>query len=85
MRCIVLTDRATRRSVAQVFISYRRNDAGGHAGRIFDRLRQWFDRDALFYDLDSISPETCSLSVSNPQSMGQWLFLLSSVRTGPRS
>jgi hypothetical protein len=37
-----------------IFISYRRADSGGHAGRLFDRLRQWFDGDALFYDLDGI-------------------------------
>ena len=40
--------------MADVFISYRRSDAGGHAGRLFDRLRLWFDADALFYDLDGI-------------------------------
>lgn len=33
-----------------IFISYRRSDAGGHAGRLFDRLRLWFDADRLFYD-----------------------------------
>lgn len=38
----------------RIFISYRRQDAGGHAGRLYDRLRHWFDDDALFYDLDSI-------------------------------
>ncbi|MGA7178505.1 MAG: tetratricopeptide repeat protein [Thiobacillaceae bacterium] len=37
-----------------IFISYRRADAGGHAGRLFDRLSHWFDADALFYDLDGI-------------------------------
>lgn len=37
-----------------IFISYRRSDAGGHAGRLFDRLRQWFDAEALFYDQSSI-------------------------------
>ena len=26
-----------------VFISYRRADTGGHAGRLFDRLSRWFD------------------------------------------
>jgi hypothetical protein len=39
---------------ASIFISYRRADTGGHAGRLHDRLAQWFDADALFYDLDSI-------------------------------
>jgi hypothetical protein len=37
-----------------IFISYRRTDAGGHAGRLFDRFFHWFDADALFYDLDGI-------------------------------
>ncbi|MDP1984472.1 MAG: FxSxx-COOH system tetratricopeptide repeat protein, partial [Sulfuritalea sp.] len=37
-----------------VFISYRRNDAGGHAGRLYDRLRHWFDEDVVFYDFDGI-------------------------------
>ncbi len=39
---------------AAIFISYRRSDAAGHAGRLFDRLAHWFDGDAVFYDLDSI-------------------------------
>jgi hypothetical protein len=42
------------RNEAVIFISYRRSDSGGHAGRLFDRLRQWFDDDALFYDQDGI-------------------------------
>ncbi|MBK7564797.1 MAG: toll/interleukin-1 receptor domain-containing protein, partial [Propionivibrio sp.] len=37
-----------------IFISYRRADAGGHAGRVFDRLCHWFDAEVLFYDLDGI-------------------------------
>lgn len=37
-----------------IFISYRRADTDGHAGRLFDRLSHWFDADALFYDLDGI-------------------------------
>ena len=40
--------------MAAIFISYRRSDSGGHAGRLFDRLSHWFDADALFYDLDGI-------------------------------
>ncbi|MBS0449471.1 MAG: tetratricopeptide repeat protein, partial [Proteobacteria bacterium] len=38
----------------QIFISYRRSDAGGHAGRLHDRLSQWFDAGVVFYDLDAI-------------------------------
>ena len=39
-----------------IFISYRRSDAGGHAGRLHDRLVQWFDTDALFFDTEHIQP-----------------------------
>lgn len=38
----------------KIFISYRRSDAGGHAGRLFDRLQHWFDADTLFYDCQTI-------------------------------
>ena len=37
-----------------IFISYRRTDAGGHAGRIFDRLRPWFNAENVFYDQETI-------------------------------
>ncbi|WP_291990648.1 FxSxx-COOH system tetratricopeptide repeat protein [Candidatus Accumulibacter sp. ACC007] len=39
---------------AQIFISYRRSDAGGHAGRLRDRLAHWFDAESLFYDQGNI-------------------------------
>ena len=41
---------------ASIFISYRRSDAGGHAGRLHDRLTQWFDADELFFDVEHITP-----------------------------
>lgn len=37
-----------------LFISYRRSDAAGHAGRLHDRLVEYFDRERIFYDLDTI-------------------------------
>ena len=37
-----------------IFISYRRRDSGGHAGRLFDRLRCWYSEEDLFFDIDSI-------------------------------
>lgn len=40
--------------MATIFISYRRSDAGGHAGRLFDRLRHWFDVGEVFFDVDGI-------------------------------
>jgi formylglycine-generating enzyme required for sulfatase activity len=39
---------------AKVFISYRRDDSAGQAGRIHDRLAQEFGRDLLFMDVDAI-------------------------------
>lgn len=38
----------------KLFISYRRDDSAGHAGRVHDRLQQEFGRDLLFMDVDSI-------------------------------
>jgi TIR domain len=38
----------------KVFISYRRDDSAGHAGRVRDRLEREFGRDLLFMDVDSI-------------------------------
>ena len=38
----------------RVFISYRRDDSAGHAGRIHDRLEREFGRDLLFMDVDAI-------------------------------
>jgi hypothetical protein len=38
----------------KLFISYRRDDSAGHAGRVHDRLQQEFGRDFLFMDVDSI-------------------------------
>ncbi len=38
----------------RVFISYRRDDSAGHAGRVHDRLEREFGRDLLFMDVDAI-------------------------------
>src|SRR5262245_25869679 len=39
---------------AKVFISYRRGDSAGHAGRVHDRLERELGRDLLFMDVDAI-------------------------------
>ncbi|RNC67176.1 MAG: PASTA domain-containing protein [Desulfuromonadales bacterium] len=39
-----------------VFISYRREDSAGHAGRLFDRLREHFGKDRVFMDVSGIEP-----------------------------
>src|ERR1700722_19107256 len=52
---------------ASVFISYRRADAAGHAGSLYDRFKSWFDAEDVFYDQGNIGsrddfPEQCSNS-----------------------
>jgi C1A family cysteine protease len=37
-----------------VFISYRRDDSAGHAGRLYDHLKRAFGIDGVFMDLDNI-------------------------------
>ncbi len=39
-----------------IFISYRRNDAEGQAGRLFDDLTLHFGKDAVFMDVAAIQP-----------------------------
>jgi len=40
--------------MSKIFLSYRRQDSIGVAGRIHDRLRAHFGNDAVFMDIDSI-------------------------------
>jgi hypothetical protein len=42
--------------VANIFISYRREDSGGHAGRLCDRLTARFGNARVFMDLQDIAP-----------------------------
>lgn len=39
-----------------IFISYRRNDSQGMAGRIYDHLLKHFRKETLFFDVDNIAP-----------------------------
>jgi hypothetical protein len=39
-------------SVSDIFISYRREDGGGDAGRLYDRLSTRFDKARIFMDID---------------------------------
>jgi hypothetical protein len=48
--------RRIAKSMSGIFISYRREDAAGHAGRLFDRLAQHFGRDQVFMDVAGIDP-----------------------------
>ncbi|MFI5460965.1 MAG: SUMF1/EgtB/PvdO family nonheme iron enzyme [Isosphaerales bacterium] len=42
--------------MSKIFLSYRRQDSAGVAGRIYDRLCAHFGTDAVFMDIDSIPP-----------------------------
>jgi hypothetical protein len=50
-----------------VFINYRRSDAAGMAGRLFDRLEQEFSQDQLFFDVDNIPPGKDFVAYLNEQ------------------
>lgn len=39
-----------------IFVSYRRDDSSGHAGRLADRLVEHFGRNRIFMDIDTIEP-----------------------------
>lgn len=39
-----------------IFISYRREDAEGHAGRLFDKLKEHFGKQRVFMDVVAIEP-----------------------------
>lgn len=45
-------------TMSSIFINYRRSDAGGHAGRLWDRLLMRFNREQIFYDLGTIESGT---------------------------
>ena len=42
--------------MSRIFINYRRDDSGGYAGWLYDRLTGHFDRDFIFMDIDRIEP-----------------------------
>jgi hypothetical protein len=42
--------------MASIFLSYRREDSGGHAGRLCDRLSARFGGDRVFMDIQDIRP-----------------------------
>jgi class 3 adenylate cyclase/tetratricopeptide (TPR) repeat protein len=42
--------------MSSIFVSYRRNDAPAHAGRIYDRLAERVGKDNVYMDLDSTVP-----------------------------
>lgn len=43
---------------SNIFISYRREDSSGYAGRLWDRLASHFGKEHVFMDIDAIQPGT---------------------------
>ena len=46
----------TKQLMSDIFISYRRDDSEGHAGRLFEGLKARFGRRRVFIDVDGIEP-----------------------------
>jgi hypothetical protein len=67
--------------VAQVFISYRREDAGGHAGRLEDGLERAFGPGSAFRDVVDLRPGEDYLQVLTERVAGAVAVL---VVIGPR-
>jgi formylglycine-generating enzyme required for sulfatase activity len=42
--------------MSRIFISYRRDDSAGYAGRLYDRLSERFGQGQIFMDIDTIEP-----------------------------
>ena len=42
----------------RIFISYRRSDSSGHAGRLYDYLKNYFGGERIFFDVDTIQAGT---------------------------
>ena len=45
------TEERRRLERARIFISYRRRETAGHAGRLYDKLSEHFGADRVFMDL----------------------------------
>lgn len=67
--------------MTNLFISYRREDAAGHAGRLSDRLIARFGADRVFIDVDDIEPGQ-DFEQAIEQTLGRCDHLLAVV--GPR-
>src|SRR5687767_10161515 len=67
--------------MSSFFISYRRQDSGGHAGRLVDRLAARFGSDRVFMDVQDISPGQ-NFATSIEQTLAKCTHLLAVV--GPR-
>jgi class 3 adenylate cyclase/tetratricopeptide (TPR) repeat protein len=58
-------DQAARRPPLRLFLSYRREDSAGYAGRLWDALVEAFGNEAVFMDIDTIAPGSNFVEVIN--------------------
>lgn len=65
----------------RVFISYRRDDSSGYAGRLYDALRDRFGAGQVFIDVDAIEPGADFVEVIE-RAVGTWDVVLALI--GPR-
>ncbi len=42
--------------MSAIFLSYRRDDSSGYAGRLFDNLSERFGRERVFMDIETLEP-----------------------------
>jgi hypothetical protein len=61
-----------------IFISYRREDTSGHAGRLYDRLSTRFGASRIFMDVDTLQPGVDFVDVIN-QAIGSAGVLLAVI------
>jgi hypothetical protein len=47
---------ASKSPEGRIFLSYRREDTSGYAGRLFDHLKRHFGKDRVFMDISNIEP-----------------------------
>ncbi|MBR0565774.1 toll/interleukin-1 receptor domain-containing protein [Azoarcus sp. L1K30] len=67
--------------MVHVFVSYRRDDSAGHAGRLADALEQRFGADSVFRDVDDIVPgEDFARVIDARLAQVDWVLVL----IGPR-
>ena len=65
----------------KIFINYRREDAAGYAGRVFDRLEGEFGQHNVFIDVDALQPGDDFINAINGR-LGQCDVMLAII--GPR-
>jgi serine/threonine protein kinase len=63
---------------ARIFISYRRDDSAGYAGRVHDRLEREFGRDLLFMDVDTV-PLAADFSVMLSEAVAKCGILIAVI------